>query len=495
MIPRLNLESPLLPHKPTWPAEPKVDTPLFVGRPSYRRLVVLADAELIEDVDGDQAWSPTLILTGLLTHDYVECYRYADDGPPAAVERVQTERMGEVVPGWAVLSAVNPASGIYGVRVGEKTWIRDSGIMGTTTQIATEDTRTSVYSELAPEAAAQRRRLDALGAQVAEAVRSDFYLTERPYLGAADWTIAKGVTYLSSQHALPFVSLYLRAQGEFIIFRDPLDDVEHTMNRGLFFWVGTRELLPAAWRWFNACAQFSFAHGDNGLLLLGQSVLMRFARALQMRDQLHIALNTPQNNDIADDALSALDVVLLLLMGAVDAVARVVHRVLQISGSARLSWQHDQWLARVVAAAPQFAPLIGKGTRGAHAMTVLRLLRNSVHGEALRPIAVRDGWKPQRTLVGLPADEARDLLDAINALGGQPAWGVEELIPGQLHADPGILLEQLLPSIIDLVNGLLEATPVEQLPSVVIEDHHTKPPAEAPFDERARTSIRWQLGF
>lgn len=117
------------------------------------------------------------------------------------------------------------------------------------------------------------------------------------------------------------------------------------MNRGLFYWVGTRELLPSAWRWFSACVQHSQAVGDDSLLLLGQSVLQRVQRALQVRDDVNVALNRPQNNDTADEALSSLDVFLLLLMGAVDATARVVHAVLGIAGGPHAAgWQRREWL-------------------------------------------------------------------------------------------------------------------------------------------------------
>ena len=138
------------------------------------------------------------------------------------------------------------------------------------------------------------------------------------------------MTYCTIEDALTVIGLYLRSQGSFVISRHPAGRGTHNMNRGLYYWVGTRELLPSAWRWFSACVQYSTRVGDNSLLLLGQSVLQRVQRALQVRDEVHVALNKPQDNDTADDALSSLDVALLLLMGAVDATARVVHAVLGI---------------------------------------------------------------------------------------------------------------------------------------------------------------------
>jgi len=79
--------------------------------------------------------------------------------------------------------------------------------------------------------------------------------------------------------------------------------------------VGARELVPSAWRWFRACMQHSTGGGDERLLYLGQSVLQRVERSLEIRDEVHVGLNKPQNNDTGDEALSSMDVVLLLLMG------------------------------------------------------------------------------------------------------------------------------------------------------------------------------------
>lgn len=496
MIPRLDLSAPLLPHSTSWPAEATSYTPLFVGRQPFRKLVVLADAALVA-VDDATGWGPELLLAGLLSHEFIERFLYADDGPPPEVLREQSDLMGEVVPGWAVLSPQDPASGVYGVRTGDAHSIRTAGIMGNRTEVAAQDTRTPVYQELAADAAAERRTHDALAAQVAESVRADVFLTERPYLYAVEWQLGHGVTFLNREQALPFVSLYLRAQGEFVVFRTVDGTGTHKMNRGLFFWVATRELLNAAWGWFNACVKHSTSQGDDMLLLLGQSALMRFTRALQARDQLHIALNRTQNNDIADDALSALDVVTVVLMGCCDATARVAHHVLHIAGSVHdAGWLRDQsWLPKVTTVVPAFATLVGTGTVGHHALTILRTLRNSIHGEALQPLAVRHEHDPLRTMVGVSARDSQGLMDAVAALGGNASWGLEEIIPGRFYADPGILIERLLPLLVDLLNAVMEATPVETLAGVNLLPAHLIPPTEAPFDERSRSSVRWQLGL
>ena len=69
----------------------------------------------------------------------------------------------------------------------------------------------------------------------------------------------------------------------------------------------------------------------------------------------------------------------------------------------------------------------------------------------------------EETLAGLPGTDGARILAAADRNGGRAEWGLRELIPGRLHAEPAVLLERLLPAIIKLLNELMAATPVEDL--------------------------------
>jgi hypothetical protein len=460
--------------------------------------VVLLDADVLAAMDL-VTWSKEWLLAGLLTHNIVECVRYADDGPPDDVPRENNEFMGESIPGWAVLDPDEDDTGIRSVRTVVGDHISDDVIMGNGAEIAAEDTWTDVYGDREPAAASEQRRADALAAMVANAIGADVFITNRAYLHAMSWRVADGVTYLDVSGALALLGLYLRAQQVYVISQDPYRNDSFKMNRGLFFWVGTRELLPSAWRWFAACRQHSTGSGNGDLAYLGLSVLQRVQRVLQVRDDVHVGLNKPQNDDTADEVLSSLDVVLLLLMGAVDATATVVHAVLGFTSPQKYAgWQNQGWLAKVMKLVPALGGLFQAGADEAHTLTILRLLRNAIHGEALQPLGVGRGRQWDRTLVGLPSSQQADLLAAFQALGGNGAWGIEQLISGRIHADPGILLEQLLPRVLAMLNKIMDATPVEQLAHVSLQPSDSRPPKgehPEPFVELNRQSIRWQLGF
>jgi hypothetical protein len=479
---------------------PGKDSSLFASRSSLRKLRVLVDAELLDLLEMTTI-SSDLILAGLLTHPLISLYRYADDGPSGDLSPREYGTWTKAYEGWATVEPPEPEMGIRNVTYADDITVTRTGIIGNIIEIARQDARTSVYSELGPEVAALKREADAVGAQVASSIGADIFITNRPFLHESNTVYARDVTVLNLSSALPVVSLYLRAQGQFIPFRD-LDGGMFTMNRGLFYWVGTRELLPSAWRWFGACVTESHAVGNDTLTYLGQSALQRVQRALVARDTVHCMLNQPQNNDVADDILSNLDVILVLLMGAIDATARVAHISLNFSQSKsklrKAGWQNSDWLKLVRNEAPSLADIVVDGSPGNHLLTILRSLRNSVHGEALQPLAVQQTGRRIETLFGLPRSDMDELVAACEALGGASRWGIKEQIPGRMHADPHALLEELFPRVVDLLDSLMTHTPVEGLANVDAATLPSGPPDEGSmgtFDEKNRNSIRWQLGL
>jgi hypothetical protein len=209
-------------------------------------------------------------------------------------------------------------------------------------------------------------------------------------------------------------------------------------------------------------------------------------------------MNLRQDNDTADDALTALDTCLLFLMGAVDATARVAHVVLGLPEHAyQAAWQRDGWLGKVRAKAPILSDVVAAGTAGRDTLTILSLLRNTVHGAGLQALAVGAAGRRDETLVGLPRVDSDRILAAVDGRGGQVSWGLRELVPGRIHADPGLLLERLLPAVVELLNDLMIATPVEDLTHVAVNPEDLLPPCgpDQPFGENERLSIRWQLGL
>jgi hypothetical protein len=375
-----------------------------------------------------------------------------------------------------------------------------SAIHGDGILVVRNDTRTVAYVSLGPDEAQERRSADGLAALTAQSLKADLFITRREYLLRVTSRLAQGVSFCTPLEALALIGLYLRAQGTFLIGKDPGSKSTYTFNQGLYYWVGARELLPAGWRWYKACVDHDReAHGPNELTYLGGAVFQRVARTLRARDDLQRAMNQPQDNDVADDALTALDTCLVFLMGAIDAAARIAHAVLALppEDARNAGWQKNQWIHAVAAQVPELSAVVAAKTPGRDALTILRLLRNTVHAAGLPALAVGGPGQRQETLVGLPSTDASRILAAADRQGGHEAWGLRELLPERLHADPGVLLERLLPAVIELLNSLMAATPVEQLSGVSLQPEDLFPPPgqNQAFGKRERLSIRWQLGL
>ena len=492
-----------------WPESASDIDEVFEPRRPYRMLNVLVDAQLLASEYGEvDKISKDLLLFSLLNNDLIQCYRYADDGPPADLKPLAFEGYDwlkdKVYKGWAVAYPFQDDGQFWPVTFAtEDTSFTRSAIIGNAIQVAEEDRLSRSYPGLSDEERSKKRKLDMLAHEVAEqAVQADLFITDREYLfEESRFRNSRGLTVCTVEEAITLLSLYLRAQGEYMI-PSGHPKIHYRFNRGLFYWVGTREVLSESWRWFSACVYHSSGSGNDKLLGLGGSVLSRVQRAIEARDRVHIALNRTTNNDINDDALGNLDHVLMLLMGAVDASARVAHYVLALTSEEEYAaWQKEKWVKEVAKKSPKLAQLFVKGSRHRNSLEILRLLRNSVHGEALRGATLQTEGKTD-TIVVLPKRDEANILASMDKLGGKAEWGYEPFAPGVGHIRPGLLVDKLIDEIIVLLNDVLRETPVEILPKIEKANLANKPPEpkakgrmDDTFSEWNRLAIRWQLGL
>jgi hypothetical protein len=500
MIPSLTRSIPYTRRDSEWPELPHwgMTGSLFEERPALRRIVVMIDAELL--TPPGTAVSRGFVLTALLDHPYVKLVRYRDEGPFPDTP-LQSYGVGgtKAAPGWAVIKGKD-ADGRPTVQVADEESAALLGTHGNAGEYGRRATNSRAYPNLGPGDAADQREKDGLALQVASAVMADILVTERPYL--FEIPSQNGVTVCKPDDALALAALYLRAQNEFIIWRQPREQT-FSLDRELYFWVGTRELLPSAWRWNTACRRESSATGDPELQDLSDSLLQRVQRGLMTRDDFHLAFNKLQNNTgNSREVLARLDTMLVLLMSAVDTTARVAHRVLALAGPIyNVGWQRSSWIGSVAAADPALAAVFAANTNDWHALTILRLLRNTVHGQAISSIPVRLSGASVEIEIRLPADNQADIVASMDALGGRGTWGARNITGGAVQVNPAIFVERLWPEILRVLNDTMTATPVERLGNVNLAPADLQPPPDSTsgdpgtFDLVNRNSIRWQLGF
>lgn len=497
MIPRLSHRRGTLGSHVEWPDNPDAwgsDESPFAPRAPLRKLRVVIDNDLYRVPDSPYDLTPEEVLSGLLMHEYVTCYRYADDGPPPGEPIRTVDEWTTAYEGWVVMDPPDDQPDSRGIR-----FCTPNGItLGTAYVDRQRGARSDAvaYLDLPEALAADKREADALALQVAYGVDADIFVTDRPYLYRSRHS-GSLVKICHPKEALAIVGLYLRSQGVYRPFRTVR--VAPKMGRDVYFTVGALELLPAIWRWGGACGQESRATGDDTLSELGGALIARMRRALEARDDLHRVLNRAQSNNTRSTMLANLDVVLLLLTAASDVTARVAHLVLQLPGKPfDAGWQRQGWVEKVRKACSNLADLLAEGTPGFRTMSILSGLRNTIHAEVLGTLLAHQSSSPTALLFKFPQTQQLKLAEMMKNLGGHQSWGVREIRSGDLHADPGVFTDRLFACVLELLNAVMEGTPVEGLPTVVGKLPDAPPEPRDAYDrytETNRSSIRWQLGF
>jgi hypothetical protein len=314
--------------------------------------------------------------------------------------------------------------------------------------------------------------------------------------------VARDSNAMPVKAALALVGLYLRARDDFTLRR--LHGLRETFDRGLFYWVLARELLPNAWRSTSAGGQHKQATGDDRVLQLFMSAITRLNRALRSRDRLHHQLKLEHNNDTADEALFALDTFLMFLVGAFDAVGRAAHLTYGLDPSRlhEVSWRRPWRTRQLAPVAASLAQLMDDGTAARDALDLVALLRNTVHGEALRTVAAKYDSRPVQNALLLPEDQELQLLASIARRGGNDAWGIRELPGRGISMQMDVLVESIFPMTANALDTLIGGVEVERLAGVQLTTLPTGPPVDDPgnehddvFDSIRRRQVRLMAGL
>jgi hypothetical protein len=474
---------------PEWPEETGVQarTPrtLFEARPSLRKLVVVADADLLAAAD-DPWVTPTTLLTGLLTHSHVKLLRYQDKGPPTDLAGT-----GSPPKGWAYLLPPDGGEGRPLAYAHHSDQWMCTGVSTAAADHARGDTSSDAYADRRPEAAADQRERDALAANAAAALEADLFITGRPYLFGARAVSDSAVALCGVPEALSTVGLYLRSQGEFILWRPPNGSGGLTANEWLYYQIGAVALLPELWRWSSIQVPADRLGALKVLGDLNSALLLRVVRALRTRDSFHRAAGLPQRRDAVRTTLVELDTILVMLMGAVDASARFINALLAVVEKQRdAGWQKSQWRDKLANHSRPLADLFADGTPASDALTILSQLRNTVHGAAIQA-TLRQSGSTRDAPITLPADSEGKILAKMDNLGGRADWGASPSTSGAMLVDPVQFVQRLFPAVLGLLNAIMAATPSDYVPG------QPPSPDSGPdwYSERNRLSVRWQLGL
>lgn len=303
---------------------------------------------------------------------------------------------------------------------------------------------------------------------------------------------------MTPEAAVALLGLFLRAREDSTLAIDVTEHgtvIRQQMDRGEFYFLLMRDLTPSGWRWFSGCVANWEHTRDDSLMMVAQSAMERIEHALRARDRLHERLQLPPTRDTATDAIFYFGVLLLLLGGALDALALVAHRTHQIALDEHLvGWGRAQWTRELRRVNRPLAEMMDEGQPHRDARELVAVMRNTIHSEGLRSITWHSGGGRDERITVPPAVSGR--IDAVTArLGSMADFGLIREPDGRMYVEPGVYVEAMFPRFMAAMNAVMDATPVENLPGADATSLMSGPPDDDFFSEPRRRRVRLFSGI
>jgi hypothetical protein len=123
--------------------------------------------------------------------------------------------------------------------------------------------------------------------------------------------------------AVKIIALLLRHRNK-LVFRTNQTSIFHpgAFSRSLYYLVLARHRTPHMWRYNSRCQQFRET-ADSNLATMSWSVITRCKHDIQARDSIGESFYAPHDDGSGDDTAYHFNYLTLLLVGALDAQARI----------------------------------------------------------------------------------------------------------------------------------------------------------------------------
>jgi hypothetical protein len=159
-------------------------------------------------------------------------------------------------------------------------------------------------------------------------------------------------------------------------------------------------------------------------------VLTRCKHALQARDLIAEAFYAPHGDQARDDTEYHFDYLTLLLVGALDAQARIAHRVYSVSGSERLvNFRRLDFLEALRSnGAQSLYDLLTEASVVSY-LTLLFRVRNTIHGASLGSHGYRSTGKGPGWYEMAEGQLSAEIWQAAENARGTAEWGLTKFRP------------------------------------------------------------------
>ena len=305
-----------------------------------------------------------------------------------------------------------------------------------------------------------------------------------------------GVLLKSPGLALSELGLCLRAHGDYVVESTGRTTVSMSSSFHLAAAIGS---LPSYPTWLAAAlTAWTRSRATEPYVLLRSSA-ERLARALRALDYVRVRRRHPRITDAWGELLFFFDVLLLMLDGTLDCLARLFHVVFEVTGSPRqASWDKARWRDKLTNSAPGLRTAKTNLCRLTDTATAVAHLRNSVHGAVLsselhewnEAAVTHDYGAGMLLITGADAAEVRDACARL---------GLDRLteVRPEASVQPAILIEPdrfgcaITREVIAGINQLLSDVSPSRLPQppTDLDLSHELPPAEYQRNARLLTTI------
>jgi hypothetical protein len=249
-------------------------------------------------------------------------------------------------------------------------------------------------------------------------------VSESPVARRTDVPANHEANVFTRAQAIPVIAHYLRTQQIYLL--NPVWN-EFAANRQVWYHSAVYAMATGVQYW-EAKADYVI---DRQYKADCSEMIGRLIRALKAFDDLRFHLGALQTTDSYDDAADCVDRVLWSLCGAVDVIARSLHKALQLPGKERNAKFHGDWYKDHFR--PNYAQAAGIANVDATqaALSTIFKLRNTIHFHSLRAVGALAEPAPYvgkdhgRVQLLIP----RDVFDEID-VNQRARWGFEEIAPG-----------------------------------------------------------------
>ncbi|WP_148310126.1 hypothetical protein [Nocardia otitidiscaviarum] len=399
---------------------------LYGPSPRSRLLRVLLDLDSLKDLRGTPQWKQFEQLCG---YDLV------------VVWKISLSRMEPPPPhpeaGTLYLYDTTEAKGPFGLYGAQYSW--HLGDRGGVVSPSTREEQAFVHhidsgGEIGTGISAPDVQRAVLLSETARAVGADIVVSALPTVGRTDVAANYAANFFTPADIPPIVCHYLRTQHVY-----PLPGSRATTSRQNFYEMALGATASGVFDWHEKCRR-DFCQAPSradGSIHLDSSteMIIRLVRALKTWDELLFLVGGPPSNESSDDTADALDHILLMLCGAVDVLARSLHKALDLAGKPSSAKLHiREWYDNKFRPHFEAHNEIHRLDALQESVQVVFDLRNTIHNLALKavggfivPNPFVGAEKGRRTLL-IPPDSGEKLRNLDTA--SQRRWGL--LTSGQL---------------------------------------------------------------